>query len=149
MNTYELNKLNIEGVDDCFVKYAQIKYIQKRFHKDLEISIRNGITSLCKVHISKAGFTPEEFIRITKKVIGECPPFGVINGKIHTSLHYGIWNNKNQVELVKELVEYNSEFCITNCKNWNDGYNKMQKDQIAKATAALEKMNPSQIYKII
>ena len=149
MKTYELNKLNIEGVDDCFVKYAQIKHIQATHHEDLEISIRNGVTSLCKVHRNKAGFTPDEFVKITKKVIGECPPFGVMNGKMHTSLHYSIFNKKNQVELVKELVEYNSEVCIINCKNWHDGYNKMQYDQIKEATAALEKMNPSQIYKII
>ena len=149
MKTYELKDLEIQNIWSYFIKYAQILYIQKNHHKDLEIKVKNGITSLCKVHKSETGFTPKQFNQITGKKTGECPPFVAIDGIVHSSINYGIWNMGNQIELVKELTECNSTVQILNCDNWNDGYNKTGYNEIKKATAALEKMNPSQIFKIV
>jgi len=146
MKTYELKDLKIEGVDDCFVKYAQIKHIQSTHHKGFILAMRNGVTKLCQDYYSEKGFTPQQFIKITNKVIGECPPFTVIDNKMYTSIDYGIWNSGPQLELVKDLTEYESEVIITNCDNYHDGYNKMQKDQIAKAVAAIKKMREDDIY---
>jgi len=145
MKTYELKDIKVKMVDPCFVKYAQILYIQQ-FHKGSSIGIRNGVTKLCQDYYSEKGFTPQQFVKITNKVIGECPPFTVIDNKMYTSIDYGIWNSGPQLEIVKDLTEYQSEVIITNCDNYHDGYNKMQKDQIAKAVAAIKKMRKEDIY---
>ena len=145
MKKYILKDLEIKGVDACFVKYAQIKHIQATHHKGSTLAMRNGITKLCNYHYSKTGFTPAQFVEITGKTLGECPPYIAKNNKMYTSVYYGIWNSGNQVELVKDLTEYNSEACITNCDNYNDGYCKMQYDQIEAATKAIKKMRQKDI----